>query len=438
MRNTRLQFDNLYSIGFDTSVIREGLHARVNWMELLKRSLTEIKLYSGADSIVRDSKSATLIYSLPKGGLTDGFDPVTKAGAVSTATISKTGNYDTVVVGAGTQTSYFYVRKQFASTRNVVRLKVKVNSVGAAPVIGFNNIWPGAGYNQFNNTSYYAYVNLLTGVVTDAGSGDTVTTYNGFDGAVAAGDIVEIELITYYADFRLFRVTKVNSLTGEFSLKKNQKVVDAIDSKLQNHIYNGVVLADGSYTILDFSVTSLEPTNAKLMLVGDSMSVSVRQTYKNTIVGFLKSKSPESFAVVGGTSMEQRGLNAVLDEILKLRPEYVAVFNWINPIYQGDVNAADSNYATWNAAIQKFAQAIKTAGIKPIWMYPEKWALLDPDGVNAAVYETYLNTNFPNDLKIKLYASEVGYDSTGFHYDAATNELIADRLLTLLASQNAI
>jgi hypothetical protein len=63
--------------------------------------------------------------------------------------------------------------------------------------------------------------------------------------------------------------------------------------------------------------------------------------------------------------------------------------------------------------------------------YPETW-----DGIanatNCGYYETYLNTNYPSDLKVKVLTSESTFDGTGFHYNGAANEIIANKIITLL------
>ena len=379
----------------------------------------------------------TLMWSKFSNQLTAGTK-ITKVGAMTTATITANdGVNDRVVVGAGTQTTYFYPTKQFASRRFVARIKVRVDALGTTPILGITSVWPGLTYNSFNNTLYYGYFNILTGAFTGATShSDIRTTYNGWTAAVV-GDIIEVELVTNYMEERVMRIMKNNSLAGEYSIARDARN-GITDTSLQNHHYIGFIMADGTYTVLDNTISTKEPQYPKIMITGDSMSTSVRVAKADTIWGSLQRKLPHSVSLVGGTSLMQKGALAILHEIVTLKPEWIVPFLWIDPIYQSKSDPVNANYATWSADFIKWVNVVKSHGIKVIFPYPENWALLDPDGGDSVHYKDFLDDNFPTDLQLYIPASQATYDSTGFHYAAATNNWIADQLITILDGQGAL
>lgn len=379
-------------------------------------------------------KSLISLYKMPMGNFTSNIDPMTKSGSMTTATIALTNaGFDNVIVAGSTEASY--IRFPFIATNNrvVYRLKLRVDAVGAtAPIVGFRNIWPGATYSNFNNPQFHGYFNLATGTVTTTTSGVTTTSdYNGFAGTVSAGNIIELELQFEQMRPRIFTVTKNSLLTGEFSVRNQLKNTTADgDWSLINH--PAIILADGTYTILDYEILSFDdrPT---VLIDGDSMGVGVRISHNDTITGKLESKIPYRVASIAAGSKRLAGHLATMWQIRRLKPTYVLFFHYIESC-QGLANPANGGHATWSANFAKYVSTIKALGITPIFVHPQTWAVIDPSGTNSAFYETYLNTNYPNDMKIKVLTSESFYDSTGFHYNGVTNGIITDKLITLLDS----
>lgn len=382
---------------------------------------------------IRDinNKSLVSLYKMPAGNFTNNIDTMTKSGAMSSATISLDDGFDNVIVAGSDQNSYIQFPFILTQTRCIYKLRVRVDAVGATPLIGFRNIWPGSTYSNFNNPQFYGYFNLLTGVVTTTTGGTTtVMDYNGWQGAVGVGDIIELEIKYEYMRPRIFSITKVSDvLTGEISTRRQLKSQFA-DGDWSQITHPAIIMADGTYTVLDYEVFSLD-SEPFFLIDGDSMGCGVRTTYEDSIVGKLNTKLPYKTASIAAGTKRTLGHLSTLWEVIKLRPTYIIIFNYIDSLYPNQADPANGNHATWSVDFQRYINTIKALGITPIFIYPETWTFL-ANATQCGYYETYLNTTFPSDLKVKVLTSESFYDGTGFHYAGATNEIIANKIITLL------
>lgn len=381
---------------------------------------------------VRDvnNKELVSLYRMPDGNMTNDFDNMVKNDAMTSATIAVVGGYDQVIVGGTTNASYIRFDKQITLNRGIIKLKVRVDALGAtAPLVGIRGIFP-TGFGNFANTMYSGHINLLTGVVTESNMGVQTLT-NNWSGAVTVGEIIEIEYRFDYLKGSQFTAYKANGTGGEISI--SNRVKTTVSNGNSYHQWPAIVLADGTYSILNYEILA-EDYKPKIMMIGDSMSCGQRIMYPDSIVGKLESKIPYRIGCIGTSATTLVGiLAAQLWELRTLRPEYVVVVHYLNSC-QGDANPASGNYATWSANFEKMVNTIKGIGSIPIFVYPQTWAVIDPTGSNSAYYETYLNTFHASDMKVKVLTSENFYDSTGFHYNDVTNGIIADKIITLLDS----
>lgn len=386
---------------------------------------------------MRDISNKNLIslYKMPTGNLTNNYDVMVKNDAMTTATISlDTAGHDNVIVAGSTNASYIQFPFTLTHNRCLYKLRFRADAIGAtAPIVGFRNIWPGGTYSNFNNPQFSGHFNLATGVVTVTTSGTTtLDTYNGISTLpIPNGSIIDIELHFEYMRPRIFKLYVNQTLAGEVSLVRQIKNV-AADGDWSPITHPAIIMADGEYTILDYEVLSMD--HQPLIVVdGDSMSTGVRISHADTVTGKFEAKIPYRIASTGAGSKRLKGHIAGMWQLTKLKPTYVAFFHYIESC-QGLANPANGGHAVWSADFQKYVSFLKAHGIIPIFVYPETWAVIDPSGTNCAHYETYLNTNYPSDLKIKVLTSESFYDSTGFHYNGVTNGIIADKLIVLLDS----
>jgi hypothetical protein len=389
---------------------------------------------------LRDASASTefRMFTLDKGVLADSLDPaIVKNGAMSTATITKQGDYDRIAVTGGDATSYFTLGRQFTLDNYIVRVRVKINSIGTAPLLGFKGIWPGSTYSNFNNPQPSGYANLTTGALTTSVNGDTlVSSYNGWSGTVVANNIIEFTIERNIHRDTKYTISKLNATGIEVSDTYYTKNVSA-DSCVTHGIF-AITLADGDYTLLDVSVEHLEAHRPLLLTVGDSISVSVRIPESDSFTSKFKSKQPYQAANVGAGSCLLKGMLASVWQVLRLKPKYLAIFNYLDAIYFDYSNTTSGSYATWSADFEKYRSLIIANGITPIWCYPKTLPILDPTGSKAVHFTTYLSTNHPTDLVVTLESSEVHVDGTGFHLNGVSNDILADKVVTLLQTAGAI
>lgn len=375
------------------------------------------------------------MYGLNSGGIFDGIDIVTKNGAMTSAVISKQGDYDRIAVTGGNATSYLILDKQSTLNQFSIILRVKINSIGAAPLLGLQGIWPGLTYSNFNNAQYFGYVNLATGVITATSAG-TNTSYNGFLGTVLPNDIIEIRLDGDFLVGSTLTIKKISGFTGEVSMDQTIKSPTA-DGWVFHQVLS-IIMADGDYTILQYIVNHTDTFKPKICVVGDSMSSGVRIVKADSVIGKFKAKLPYRASSIGAGSCLTKGSLATIYEALNIYPEYMVIFFYLDPIYYDKANPANGSYATFSADFARYVNTIKEQGIKPIFIHPQTWAILDPSGVKCAFYTTFLNTFYPTERTIFLSSSELFYDGTGFHYNGVTNGIIADKVIALLESEGAL
>jgi hypothetical protein len=169
-----------------------------------------------------DKGSGLRLWDLKPGTLTDAYEPITKVGTLSTAVITKVGDFDNLVVAnqADPFSTYLYPTNRVWAAKPIdFHMKVKVVALGGTlPALGFRTVCPGGPYSNFCNPQKGLYVNLNTGAITTLGNGNwTVTQYNGFSGAVAAGEIVDVYF--RFLAFDEIKLTVVrNNLNGDTSV----------------------------------------------------------------------------------------------------------------------------------------------------------------------------------------------------------------------------
>lgn len=368
-------------------------------------------------------------YRLPDGAFTNNLIGAQKNGALTTATLALDNGKDKLTVTGGDVNSYITLGRQFSLQNYRLRVRLLLHSLEATPLLGFRGIWPGGTYSNFNNAQYSAYVNLLTGVMTTTNIG-TQDTYNGVTTPVAAGNIVEFEVEGNFEKQRRFIFRKCNSVTGEVSVETRTKLVSS-DGDVYHSIH-ALILAGCSATVLDLSLDILSPGLPVIGVEGDSMGGGVRIPFSDSIRGMLEAKLPiVTFGSSAGSKYLAGGF-ATLDQVVFMRPKYLVMMYYLEGCFSGFANPANGSYATWTASYIRYVSILKALGITPIFVCPQTWAILDPSGVNCAFFKTFLDTTFPGDIRIFLTASELFYDSTGFHYSGKTNDILTDKIIAAL------
>jgi len=396
---------------------------------LFTESTPDTFTFDGVKARNINNKNAVQVYRMPDGNITSQFDDFTANDAMASATITNVGGFDNIVVGGSTAASYLRFRKQNTLNRFTYKFKVRIDAIGAtAPLMGIRLFCPGGPYYNFCNTEANAYINLATGVITETNPNGVPVTYNGWLGTAAVGDIIEMTYNFTMREGLTVSFYNSNKDLGEISTKVRPPLGNYGDY-LNGH-QPSLVLADGTYTVLDFQIIASD-YKPKVLLMGDSMSCGARIEHADTIHGSLESKIPYRVACTGATAQRIQGIFASLWAVRELQPEYVVLVSYLNPVYEQAANPADADYTQWNLDIQRLVGMIKAMGSKVIFVHPESWTFI-ANAAQSLYYTNYLNSTFPSDMKILVPTAQSFYDGTGFHYAGATNSWIADEIISLI------
>lgn len=375
------------------------------------------------------------LYRMPSGNLTNQFDAMTFAGAMSTATITAVGGYDNVVVGnePTPQSSYFRLTNRFFTASPIyVHMRIKVKALGATPVLGVRNLSAPAPYVNFINKEGYMYINLLTGAATSSMSGyPTFTASNGFTGAVVADEILDLYWEWTYNDTMKLRITKdksgaeISSVFGTWGVNNNTSA---------SIFYPTVIMADGTYQILSQEIGTITSVRPKIALIGDSLMSGARVSYVDTIVGKLESKLPYKIANFSSPATYLSGQQSVLKDLLFVKPEVAFISPTLEGLYLDYANPASPNYATYTAALLAFLNTLVNNGIKPVFLVASDTGLYVDSRMTT--FETWIATNYPAALYVERLSTEGALDGTGIHLNGTANSIVADKLIALLEANN--
>lgn len=394
-----------------------------------------LNVFSSTD-VKKVAKSEKLVYSMPKFNVFQNFDQLTKSGAAVGGNFSSDGGHDFIEVIGGDATSYFHFPFIVTLNRCCYRMRFHINELFVNPILGFTNVWPGGTYSNFNNPQYMAYFNLSTGAVTASGTGEvTNASFNGFLGSLADGDIIELELRHEYMRKRVVSMKKINGNTGEISVITQTKNPGS-DGSWASITHPGVIIADAAVKLLSYEIFSLDE-EPYILIDGDSMGQSVRVAYSATTDSVLNANARLVTACIAAGTKKTKGHLATLWQVQKLQPQYLVLYNYLDALYPNQADPANGGHAAWAADFERYVNTVKGLGIKIIFVYPETWTFL-ANATQCGYYETYLNTTFPADLKLKIPNAQIAYDGTGFHYAGSTNTYIAKQLIQLIKNDGGL
>lgn len=426
------ELDYLYSqLGSSSTPSVTGVSTDTTSSFLLTNTSGTLK-FDGT-KLVKGKADRVPLYRMPSGNLTNQFDAMTFAGAMSTATITTVGSYDNVVVAneAVPQNSYFRLTNRFFTASPIyLHMRIKVKALGTTPVLGVRNISAAAPYVNFTNKEGYMYMNLLTGSNTSSFSGyPTFNASNGFSGAVAVDEIIDLYWEWTYNDTIKLRITKdkasaeISSAFGTWGVNNNTSA---------SIFYPTVIMADGTYQILSQEIGTITSIRPKIALIGDSLMSGARVAYVDTIVGKLESKLPYKIANFSAPATYLAGQQSILKDLLFVKPEVAFISSGLEGLYLDYANPASPNYATYTAALLKFLNTLVNHGIKPVFLVASDTGLYTDS--RMATFETWISTNFPSALYVERLSTEGGLDGTGIHLNGVANGIVADKLITLLTT----
>jgi hypothetical protein len=395
-------------------------------------------LMTSGNTQLAASNGGTDIFQLPANGITTGLTTFTKYGAAASSTVTAVGAYDQIKVIGGDATSIFELdQRQFALGESIIRLKVKIDSLGANPLLGIKERdVPSGVYSNWTGFDYSGSVSLLDGhwTIPAYSRGATVDSSNNFYGVpLAVGDVVDIVYHKIYAGFHRIIIYK-NGLLMKSSFA-NINCLAADGGGGDNHCFEGFIMADGKYTILNYSIKS-PYSNPLLAIIGDSLGSGARIESINTLQGWFNRLTPYKCALMGGPSSYLAGALACEEDVIKVRPKYVLMMLNLDGIWQDFCNPTNGNYATWDKEFKRYVSNIRAAGAIPIFPQYTSTALV-LSATNCLHWNDYLDAQFPGSLRLDLRGKTFTYDGTAFHFDSNTNKMIVGELIKILQADNA-
>lgn len=383
-------------------------------------------------------------YSLPANFSTQSIESITKSGATSSATITAVGPYDKFAVTGGDQTSFIKFNGVNRVDNNVkAKLRVKINTKGTTACL------IGLGWEGFNSTqdtgSPFAnklYVNLTSTTVYEYypfvdGSPLALTTFSQTGTFAVSGDIVELEYITDTVNgFDKFIITNVS--TGRY-----------IEANTGDHIMAerpcqqanpSIVLADGTFTILNYSFRSVLLSSPLIQFVGDSLGIGYDLNYQSQILYQLNNLGYQNVINSCGNGCYIYGINTTaIREVIKNKPKVVVLFHWLT-IYYGEFEIGNANNTVYMAQWNGFVNALLGLNIKLILFKPQSWSL-DP-GTNCTQWNSFVDgqvaDNPGNLIACDLTSITPTYDASTYHADAVYNTAITSVLIQTLKDNQLV
>lgn len=372
--------------------------------------------------------ASAVVYKMPAAAWSQGLEEFTQSGAMMAAAVSLENGFDRIEVAGGDSTSCLFLAKQLTLNEYQIRLRVKILGLGDNPVIGFGAAWPAAPYSSYNNGQFSAYLNLLTGAWLSSNYG-SAASHNGFLSAAQVDDIIELTLDVEYLRRKRMTAYKAIPYTGEVSQLTRTKNINSDSEGF--HYMPGIIMADGSYQVLSYEIISLASESPNIMIAGDSMGAGVRVSHADSIAGELERITGFQSASIAAGSCFLKGMLASVWQIVALRPKYILIANFLDPLLSGSANPGNGSHATWTADLSRYIATIRAAGIKPVFLHPQFWPFLASEA-QCQVYAEFLEQTYPDIPRIYVTNSVAVYDGTGFHYAAATNKWIAKEMVSIV------
>jgi len=359
---------------------------------------------------------------------------------LAVAPVAAVGPYDQYDVTGGDATSYVTFNDIVLSdSASKIVASIKVDSLGTTPRIGIRVQQNASYFQAVSNGNAIVYLkqdtSFINSLIASANYGDRVN-YNtgGTPFAIAAGDVIEITLKRYLLEKHGWEAYVVNKSTGVFISAQQYGVQP---SNICNNPANvGLILADGKYTILDYSVISQDGEGAKCCILSSLSAVGFNILYGTTIVNYLNEKMVYRNIVLGGMGATINGFaRASALEILVLRPQSVAIVDFWT-LFNGWFKSGNPGEANFLAKLTQLTTAILSYGGVPLFFkYKSMGSFVSAPDV--ALWNTWVDTN------AATYGAQVVdltggpnevYDGGNFGWAAPYTEYVADAIIAKLTS----
>lgn len=383
------------------------------------------------------------------GVVSGGLEPVTKNGAMTTATITNSGGFDQFAVTLGDNTSWIdFTSLTYQDNSTILKARIRIVTKGStSPMIGIGL----SGHNLTNDTNAGvgcedAMINLSTNAVQHR-AGNSVNIGNVITKASNAltfsnGDVVDLELIVDW-EAALLKFNVINTTTNGYSFSTlggsgAGNLVRSRDVAFVTHTLK-LILVDGTYTLLSFEGYSSVPQNNLLAIVGDSYG-SGDLIVLNTNWPYLLQKALPQYdiACYGGNGAYINSISKYqLLDVLRARPRYV-IFMSILTLFYGYFDDGNANQTEFDNGMNSIMDAVTGYGGVVILV---KWQTTGGfiNG-NSAAWNTKiaaLQATYPTTLVLDLSGQALQLSSSN-HPTTSDAIKIAKQTVELLKTAGAI
>jgi lysophospholipase L1-like esterase len=425
--------EKLLSFGGPSPLQKYG--ANDFFLEKLALSLSGTNQDSGAVAAKeRSGLIPTWLYRLPINGLLPGVNGLGARDGMTAAEVTLSGAAITIdAVGIpSTVPPSMTVNTSTAYVDNItIELTIRLDTIGAGASIGLNMVGASAGFARNSRATF----DLQTSQMLLWVNGYEFDEQQGGAPTLAQGDIVTLRL-NYSGGNWLYHLVR----GGEVYLVRgdNTTLFDN-PSTGQGMCYPGFILDGVVATILDFGYYTFDQPGAKLLLLGDSLAKGWFTNYPNSIAGKLNAQTNHRVQVQASPGSRLVDFAAGIRETWAMRPKNCLVWVGHNDLFAGRTLAAiRQDYEAFVSLLQ--LNQITPIGVK---LAPSGWVgnqrIKDWNVIVEQVFEQKpILDLFNSDLTIgdggrnPVYYADA---NNGYvHYNAAGNQLIADKIKTGLST----
>lgn len=402
----------------------------IGTIDVLRANLDSSVNAIWATKVAKATGDVIVYYKIPSNPFTGNIEPIVKNGAAASATITSNGIYDNVDVAGGDHTSYIQLNgTQNNDALRVAELRVKVTQLYTTPLIGIRQVYVGNGAHNNTSPNRAVWVNLLT----NAASITTNVSTNTSSAIAAVGDIVRLK---YYFDPKISNsvLWVYNETTNKYLCYKGNPA--GLSGAGFGTAFPAIILAGGAYIILDFRITSGNPSGSKIAVTGDSMGSGYNIFYASSLTAFLDAKLPYNVDNHSGPGQMMEGMARCLRELIETKPKVVVIFNYLAPYYDY-FNPANANYTVYISQFRGQLKAIKAYGGVPIIVKIKTWPLIT--NTQAALWNSFCDSEAALEggvFTLDLSSLNLTWDSSGYHFDGATNNSLADLIIAFMKANN--
>lgn len=399
------------------------------------------------------NSSSVVLAKVIDAGVKNSFLTVGTAGALSTATNNKNGNFDQWVVTGGDNTSeLIFPGIKICDNRAVLKAKIKVDSyrtnASLSSLIGLVC----QGIQSSNDTgSVYTFTvlfDLPTKKVYYFDANDAVfveitslaTISSGF--AVASGDIVELTL-QRKAESNTTYASIVNTSNGEY-IEVSYSVEGGGASAymgIQNEQI-GFSLTNGSYTLVDYTVKSSVPERPLLGIIGDSYASGFDNVPSELFPWLLLNDTTNFpynvFMAAGNGAYIISMAKFQMQDIFKMKPKYV-LFISILSVYYGFFKSGDGDNTIFTNMFNDIIKGILSYGGIPVLALWQSGAngYLNDNGTDWNTFVAASQVTYPQIKTLDLTNEDLVLDLDG-HPNPADHLKIKNKVIEFFKTEGLL